>query len=322
MLDIVPTITVVSAGEQYGRFQIAPLEEGHAAALGNALRRVLLSSIPGAAVTKINIEGVYHEFSTIPGVREDVPELVLNVKGLRFRCYAERPVRVALVRHGAGPVRASDIDTPSNIEVINPNHYLCSLDSDNAELSIELTIERGRGALLADMRDAPLPIGEIAVDAIFSPIPKVNMVVERLASAGELAAHAAVLLEVWTDGSLKPGDALSYAAQLLVQYARAIASFGQPAVAADEPHAPGSAIPAEIYDLPIDILDLTTRTYNALKRADITKIGQILEKDDKALASIRNFGARSVEEVKDKLREHGYRNVERTPEPALEVVAV
>jgi len=314
-----PAITVVSAGEQYGRFRIAPLEEGHAAALANALRRVLLSSIPGSAVTKIKIEGVYHEFSTIPGVREDVPELVLNVKGLRFRCYAERPVRVALVRHGAGPVRASDIDTPSNIELVNPNHYLCSLDSDDAELSIELTIERGRGALLADVRDAPLPIGEIAVDAIFSPIPKVNMVVEPLAPAGEMAAHAAVLLEIWTDGSLKPGDALSYAAQVLAQYAQAIASFDQPAI--EEPHAPGVAIPAEIYDLPIDMLDLTTRTYNALKRADITKIGQILEKDDKALASIRNFGAKSVEELKDKLRERGYGTVEQTPGPALELVA-
>lgn len=306
MLDIAtPKIEVVQAAENYGRFKIEPLDPGYGHTLGNALRRVLLSSIPGSAITKIKIDGVYHEFSTIQGVREDVTEIVLNTKGIRLRSYAERPVKVLLTKQGAGVVRASDIDTPSNVELVNPNHYICTLDSDDASLEIEMTVERGHGYLPADQRDA-LPIGEIPVDAIFTPVPKVNYVVENT-RVGQATDHDRLLLEIWTDGTIKPGDALSHAAQVLVQYSQTIADFNRTSTEQEtSTEVKGLAIPADIYDTPIEELDLSTRTYNCLKRADITKVGQVLEMDEKALLSVRNLGQKSMEEIRDKLIERGY----------------
>jgi DNA-directed RNA polymerase subunit alpha len=306
MLDIaMPKIEVVQAAENYGRFKIEPLDPGYGHTLGNALRRVLLSSIPGSAITKIKIDGVYHEFSTISGVKEDVTEIVLNIKGIRLRSYAERPVKVLLTKQGAGVVRASDIDTPSNVELVNPNHYICTLDSDEAHLEIEMTVERGRGYLPADQRDA-LPIGEIPVDAIFTPVPKVNYVVENT-RVQQATDFDRLLIEIWTDGTIKAGDALSHAAQVLVQYAQTISGFNQLSLETEVTKDPnGLAIPADIYDTPIEELDLSTRTYNCLKRADITKVGQVLEMDEKALLSVRNLGQKSMEEIRDKLVERGY----------------
>lgn len=306
MLDIaMPKIEVVQAAENYGRFKIEPLDPGYGHTLGNALRRVLLSSIPGSAVTKIKIDGVYHEFSTVAGVREDVTEIVLNIKGVRLRSYAERPVKVLLTKQGAGPVRAADIDTPSNVELVNPNHYICTLDADDAHLEIEMTVERGRGYLPADQRDA-LPIGEIPVDAIFTPVPKANYVVENT-RIGQTTDFDRLLLEIWTDGTIKPGDALSHAAQVLVQYSQTIAEFNRLTTEEEAPMVErGLTIPADIYDTPIEELDLSTRTYNCLKRADITKVGQVMEMDEKALLSVRNLGQKSMEEIRDKLVERGY----------------
>lgn len=301
-----PKIEVVQAAENYGRFKIEPLDPGYGHTLGNALRRVLLSSIPGSAITKIKIDGVFHEFSTIPGVKEDVTEIVLNIKGIRLRSYAERPVKVILTKQGPGIVRAADIDSPSNVELVNPNHYICTLDSDGATIEIELTVERGRGYLPADQRDA-LPIGEIPVDAIFTPVPKVNYVVENT-RIGQATDFDRLLIEIWTDGTIKAGDALSHAAQVLVQYSQTIADFNRLSTDQDLPATgPGGlAIPADIYDTPIEELDLSTRTYNCLKRADITKVGQVLEMDEKALLSVRNLGQKSMEEIRDKLIERGY----------------
>ncbi|HWQ11868.1 MAG TPA: DNA-directed RNA polymerase subunit alpha [Roseiflexaceae bacterium] len=307
MLDIaMPKIEVVQAAENYGRFKIEPLDPGYGHTLGNALRRVLLSSIPGSAVTKIKIDGVYHEFSTIPGVKEDVTEIVLNIKGIRLRSYAERPVKVLLTKQGTGVVRAGDIDAPSNVELVNPNHYICTLDSDDSHIEIEMTVERGRGYLPADQRDA-LPIGEIPVDAIFTPVPKVNYVVENT-RIGQATDFDRLLIEIWTDGTIKAGDALSHAAQVLVQYCQTIADFNRLSTDLEQPATGpnGLAIPADIYDTPIEELDLSTRTYNCLKRADITKVGQVLEMDEKALLSVRNLGQKSMEEIRDKLIERGY----------------
>lgn len=306
MLDIaMPRIEVVQAAENYGRFKIEPLDPGYGNTLGNALRRVLISSIPGSAITKIKIDGAYHEFSTIAGVREDVTEIVLNVKGVRMRSYAERPVKVLLTKQGPGPVRAGDIDTPSNVELVNPNHYICTLDSEEGHLEIEMTVERGRGYLPADQRDT-LPIGEIPVDAIFTPVPKVNYLVENT-RVQQATDFDRLLIEIWTDGTIKPGDALSHAAQVLVQYSQTIADFNRLTMEPEPTAAPdGLSIPADIYDTPIEELDLTTRTYNCLKRADITKVGQVLEMDEKALMSVRNLGQKSMEEIRDKLIERGY----------------
>jgi DNA-directed RNA polymerase subunit alpha len=306
MLDIaMPKIEVVQAAENYGRFKIEPLDPGYGHTLGNALRRVLLSSIPGSAITKIKIDGVFHEFSTIPGVKEDVTEIVLNVKGIRLRSYAERPVKVLLTKQGAGIVRAGDIDTPSNVELVNPNHYICTLDADDGHIEIEMTVERGKSYVAADQYDA-LPIGEIPVDAIFTPVPKVNYVVENM-RIGQATDYDRLLIEIWTDGTIKAGDALSHAAQVLVQYSQTIADFNRLTMEQELPTAPsGLAIPADIYDTPIEELDLSTRTYNCLKRADITKVGQVLEMDEKALLSVRNLGQKSMEEIRDKLIERGY----------------
>lgn len=306
MLDIaMPKIEVVQAAENYGRFKIEPLDPGYGHTLGNALRRVLLSSIPGSAITKIKIDGVFHEFSTIPMVKEDVTEIVLNIKGIRLRSYAERPVKVLLTKQGAGVVRAEDIDTPSNVELVNPNHYICTLDSDDAQIEIEMTVERGKGYMAADQREA-LPIGEIPVDAIFTPVPKVNYVVENM-RIGQATDYDRLLIEIWTDGTIKAGDALSHAAQVLVQYSQTIADFNRLMTEPETPSMPGGlVIPADIYDTPIEELDLSTRTYNCLKRADITKVGQVLEMDEKALLSVRNLGQKSMEEIRDKLIERGY----------------
>ncbi|HET9222296.1 MAG TPA: DNA-directed RNA polymerase subunit alpha [Roseiflexaceae bacterium] len=306
MLDIaMPKIEVVQAAENYGRFKIEPLDPGYGHTLGNALRRVLLSSIPGSAITKIKIDGVFHEFSTITGVKEDVTEIVLNIKGIRLRSYAERPVKVLLTKQSAGIVRAEDIDTPSNVELVNPNHYICTLDSDDGHIEIEMTVERGKGYMAADQRDA-LPIGEIPVDAIFTPVPKVNYVVENM-RIGQATDYDRLLIEIWTDGTIKAGDALSHAAQVLVQYSQTIADFNRLTTEQEAPATPhGLVIPADIYDTPIEELDLSTRTYNCLKRADITKVGQVLEMDEKALLSVRNLGQKSMEEIRDKLIERGY----------------
>lgn len=306
MLDIaMPKIEVAQAAENYGRFKIEPLDPGYGHTLGNALRRVLLSAIPGTAITKVKIDGAFHEFATIPGVKEDVTEIVLNIKGVRLRSYAERPLRAILSRQGAGVVTAADITLPENLELVNPSHYICTLDSEDARLEIEMTVERGRGYVAADQRGV-LPIGEIPVDAIFTPVPKVSYLVENT-RIGQATDYDRLILEVWTDGTIKPGDALSHAAEVLVQYSQTIADFNRLATEQEEPQpAAGLTIPAEVYDKPIEELDLSTRTYNCLKRADITKVGQVLQMDEKALLSVRNLGQKSMEEIRDRLVERGY----------------
>ena len=302
-LMVLPRVTLVAAGTNYGRFAIEPLELGHGSPLGNALRRVLFSSIPGAAVTRIKLGGVIHEFSTIPGVLEDGTQLVLNVKGIRLRSYSERAVTMQMVKRGPGPVFASDIDAPSTVEIVNPEHYLCTIDDDSV-LEMQLTAERGRGTSLAD-NNSGLNIGEIAVDALFNPVPQVNFLVDSIENgAGE--RHDRLTLEIWTDGTIKPGDALGHAAQVLTQHFGRIAIFDQPEPK-DEVAAPtGRAIPADVYNRTIDELGLSTRTYNSLRRADITTIGRLLELDDRALHGIRNLGPKGVEEIRQRLAALGY----------------
>lgn len=306
MLDIaMPKIEVVQAAENYGRFKIEPLDPGYGHTLGNAIRRVLLSSIPGSAVTKVKLDGVFHEFSTVEGVKEDVTEIVLNVKGIRLRSFAERPLKVFLSKAGPGVVRAGDIELPSNVDLSNPDHYICTLDTEDSHFELEMTVERGRGYIAADQRDT-LPIGEIPIDAIFTPIPRVNYVVENT-RIGQATDFDRLLVEIWTDGTVKPGDALSHAAQVLVQYYQTIADFNRLTIEQEPVEAPGGmVVPSDIYDIAIEDLDLSTRTYNCLKRADITKVGQVLQMDEKALLSVRNLGQKSMEEIRDKLVERGF----------------
>jgi DNA-directed RNA polymerase subunit alpha len=298
-----PKVECVASTDSFGQYKIEPLEPGYGTTLGNALRRVLLSSLPGAAVSGIRIEGVYHEFATIPHVREDVTQIVLNVKHIRMRSYAERPVKLWLQSRGKGLVRAGDIECPSTVEVVNPDQVIATLDSEEAYLDMELTVEKGRGYRPAEAHEN-LPIGLIPVDAIFSPISKVNYVVERT-RVGQITDFDRLIMEIWTDGSISPGDALSYAAQVLVEYCGLIAESSK-VEEVEEEEVMGMSIPSHLYQVSIDDLELSTRTHNCLKRAGISNVGQILEMDDKDLLAIRNLGEKSLFEIQGSLLSRGY----------------
>jgi len=301
-----PKIECDAVTQDYGRFLISPLESGYGITLGNALRRVLLASLPGAAVTSIRVSDVYHEFSPIPGVKEDMMALILNVKRLRLKMYTDEPARMRLEVHGEGNITAGDIDAPSSVEIINPDLHLLTADSDDVDLEIEFQVERGRGYSPAGER-ARLPIGELPVDAIFSPIRKANYVVERT-RVGQITNYDQLTIEIWTDGTIRPLEALREASRILVQHFSLVAGVEEmPLVEEEEGVEEG--IPARIYDTPIEDLDLSVRVYNCLKRTGITKVGEVLERlaqGDDEMLTIRNFGAKSLVELREKLAAKGF----------------
>jgi DNA-directed RNA polymerase subunit alpha len=265
---------------------------------------VLLSSLPGAAVTSIRIENVYHEFSDIPHVKEDTTELLLNVKQLRVRSFTDRPVQMRLETTGAGQVTAADIIAPPDVEIVNPELHLATLDSPDARLNIELTVERGKGYQTGDHRDG-LPIGVIPVDAIFTPIRKVNFSVDNT-RVGQVTNYERLLLDVWTDGTVTPDDAISQAANILVRHLSLFTELVSKQLGRPEKSAIGAvAIPQRLYEMPIEDLNLSVRAYNCLKRAGITKVGQILEMSEDDLLGVRNFGHKSLDELRERLAAHG-----------------
>ncbi|MGQ9874858.1 MAG: DNA-directed RNA polymerase subunit alpha [Chloroflexus sp.] len=306
MLDIAqPKIEVVEATETFGRFKIEPLDPGYGHTLGNALRRVLLTAIPGSAITYVRIAGVYQETDVIPGMTEDVVELILNLKGIHLRGRHEGTVQATIQKQGPAIVTAADLMLPEGLSVVDPTHYICTLEHNQARIEITATIEHGRGYLSADQRGI-LPLGEFPIDAIFTPVPRVNYVVENT-RIGQATDYDRLILEVWTNGTIRAQEALDYAARVLVHYYTTIANFNRLMVeSAAQPETNGLEIPAHVYDTSIETLDLSTRTYNCLKRAEITKIGQVLQMDEKALLSVRNLGQKSMEEIRDKLIERGY----------------
>ena len=292
---------------QYGRFIIGPLESGYGITIGNALRRVLLSSLLGAAVVSIRVSDVPHEFSDIPHAREDMTQLILNVKQLRLKLTDCETARLRLEVQGEGVVTAADLQLPPEVEIINPDLYLITLDSENAQFEMELTVEQGRGYSPADDRGR-LPIGEIPVDAIFSPVRRVNYDVER-ARVGQMTNYDRLILEIWTDGSVRPDESLAQAAQMLVTHLRLIAGISEETLALEEAEVEEPAIPNEIYEVPIEQLDLSVRVFNSLKRTGITKVGEVLdmlEKGEDAMLAIRNFGEKSLRELQDQLQAKGY----------------
>jgi DNA-directed RNA polymerase subunit alpha len=302
--QVMPRVEVIATAPNYGRFTIGPLEKGYGLILGNALRRILLSSLPGAAITSIRIEGVYHEFSTLPHVKEDVTEIVLNVKKLRLRSFSDRPVRLQLSATGPGRVRATDIQLPSTIELINAEQELATLDSADGRLEMELMVEHGRGYVSSEAREG-LPIGTIPVDAIFSPIPRVNYVTEEIPD-GAYPGTERLVLEIWSDGTIDTGEALSLAASALSQHSTLLANYSSPETAPGETaDQKGLAIPPHVAEMPIEDLGLSVRTYNCLKRSGITKVGQILQMDRKELLGVRNFGQKSFDELQDALAVRG-----------------
>ncbi len=300
--EVIAKVDVLHASDEFGRFQVEPLERGFGLTLGNALRRVLLSSLPGAAVTALRVDGAYHEFASIPGVKEDTTELVLNIKQLRLKSYTDQPTQLRLMAAGPGVVTASDLIYPSEIEVVNPELYIASLDSANTRLELELTVEKGSGYLPSDGREAP-SLGVIPIDAVFSPVRRVNYTVEST-RVGARTDFDRLVIEVQTDGTIAPMDALVQAATLLTGQFAVFADLHKPAGRSDRSIGTPS-VPSHILDMPIEQLDLSQRTYNCLKRSQITKVGQVLQMSEDELLSLRNFGQKSLEELRDQLREHG-----------------
>jgi DNA-directed RNA polymerase subunit alpha len=274
-------------GPSYAKYEASPLPAGYGVTLGNALRRVMLSSLEGAAVTSIQVRDVYHEFSSIPGVKEDLTQIVLNVKKLRLKSYAPHPVQLKLVKSGAGVVTAADITENPDVEIVNPEQHLMVLDSGDVTIEVDLTVERGVGYLAAE-RAEPLPIGVIPIDAIFTPVRKVNYTVENT-RVGQMTNYDKLTIEIETDGTITPEEALSRAAEILVGQFSLFTRAGKP-LPIERNAAGGPAIPANMLDMPIEDLDLPMRAYNSLKRNNIVKVGQLLQLGDDVLLRMRNFG--------------------------------
>jgi DNA-directed RNA polymerase subunit alpha len=317
LLDIaVPQITATTSEPNYGSYDIEPLEAGFGQTLGNALRRVLLSSLSGAAVTSIRIDGVKHEFQDIPGVKEDVTDIVLNVKKLRLRSFSDRPVTMRLEVGGEHEVvTAADIDVPSTVEIINRDQVICTIDDPKAHVDMEFVVEAGKGYVPAESKDDQ-PIGVIPVDAIFTPVVRVNYIVEHT-RVGQMTNYDKIILQVWTDGTIAPDQAIRQAANILVTHFNMIAGFneveqieaaygGLPSAQPEPVGTRGETtyqIPQRIYDMPIEELDLTVRAYNCLKRSNITRVGQVLTMNREDLLAVRNFGEKSLTELEEKLLE-------------------
>ena len=305
---VLPKIEIESSSQNYGHFVISPLESGYGITLGNALRRVLLSSLQGAAVTSVRLNGIHHEFSAIPHVREDTTQLILNVKQIRLLSHTEEPVRLHVEITHEGPVTAGDLIAPPEVEIVNPDLYLLTADSNDVDLDFELVVGSGRGYSPAEERTR-LPLGEIPVDAIFSPIKKAAYRVERT-RIGQQTDYDKLNLEIWTDGAISPEDAMRKAANILVQHLSLLA--GAETIEIEPQEEAEQGIPARVFDAPIEELELTVRAYNCLKRAGITKVGEILrrmEKGEEEMLAIRNFGKKSLDELVDRLREKNYLDV-------------
>lgn len=304
---VMPKIEREAVALNYGKFVISPLEAGYGITLGNSLRRILLASLEGTAVTSIRITDVPHEFTDIPGVREDVLQLMLNIKKLRLILHEGESARLRLEVKGEGVVTAADIIAPAEAEIVNPEMYLLTVDDDKAHLEIEMNVERGRGYSPSDERGR-LPIGELPTDAIFNPVRRVNYEVGR-ARVGQDTSFDRLIIEIWTDGTIKPEEALSRSAQVLMAHIRDIGGVTEESlmVAATEEEPVHTA--NETYETPIENLDLSVRVFNSLKRTGITNVGEVLdmlEKGPEAMLSIRNFGEKSLDELKDQLKEKGY----------------
>src|SRR6266851_6283226 len=298
-----PKIERLEGDDRHARFVCEPLPAGYGTTLGNSLRRVLLSSLPGAAITAARIRGVAHEFSTIPGVKEDVVEIVLNLKNVRLRSFANEPVTLTLEKTGPGDVTAADIQTTSEIEIVNPEAKIATLEPE-ASVWMELTVETGRGFHSAERREG-LPIGVIPIDALYSPVKKVNFAVEST-RVGQVTNYDRLILEVWTDGTTTPDEAVAQGSNILVQQFSLFAGLTktQTAIAAPD-RTNGSALPSAIADMPIEDLDLPQRAFNSLKRHGITKVGQLLQTPDEELLRMRNFGKKSLDEIKERLAARG-----------------
>jgi DNA-directed RNA polymerase subunit alpha len=306
---VTPKVEREAEARNYGKFVISPLERGYGVTLGNALRRVLISSLDGAAVTSIRITDVMHEFSDISGVREDVIQVMLQIKQLRMLLHDVESAHLHLDVRGDGVVTAADIQAPPEVEIINPDLYLFTVDDSKTRLEIDMTVELGRGYSPANERSSRLPIGELPVDAIFSPIRRVNWTVAN-ARVGQSTNYDRLVLEIWTDGTVTPEIALGLSSKILIDHLRFISGISEETLTiGTTAEATGSHLTSEAAETPIENLDLSVRVFNSLKRTGITTVGdvlELLEKGDEAVMSIRNFGEKSLDELRQKMREKGY----------------
>ncbi|MBI2761463.1 MAG: DNA-directed RNA polymerase subunit alpha [Chloroflexi bacterium] len=300
-----PQLDVVESTDTFARVVAEPLPSGFGTTLGNALRRVLLSYLSGAAVTSVRIDEVEHEFSTIPNMKEDTIEFLLNIKDIRLKGLSDRSGKLYLEAQGEGPVTAQQIQTTADYEIVNPDLYLATLESNDARLTVELTVERGRGYQPAGAVNG-MPIGLIPVDAIFSPVRKVNYTVQRT-RVGNVTNYDRLILEVWTDGTVSGVEAISESAEELMRSFQIFAQLGRPvAPVVERGLGSGANLSQDRYNTPIEDLNLSVRAYNCLKRSGLMTVGQVLEKSEDELLALRNFGRKSYDELKDKLIEMGF----------------
>lgn len=304
----------------YGKFYAEPFERGFGTTLGNSLRRVILSSLQGAAITSVKIKGVLHEFSAIPGVTEDVTDIILNLKGVRFKMHGQESRTIRIVRKGEGVVKAGDIITDPNVEVLNPEHHIATCSSD-ANLEMDMVVKLGKGYVPADRnRDEKAPVGTIPIDSIFSPIVKVNFTVTN-ARVGQITDYDKLTLEVWTDGSVIPDDAVAYAAKILKEQLTIFINF-------DEESEPSEEVEVEeereklnenLYRS-VEELELSVRSANCLKNAGIKLIGELVSRTEAEMLKTQNFGRKSLNEIKDILADMGLTlgmKLEGFPDPEI-----
>ncbi len=297
-------VRYIPVTDKNGKFVVEPLERGFGATLGNALRRVLLSSISGAAVTSIRVEGATHQFSTLPGVVEDLLQIILNVKEIVIRSYSDTPKILKLTGKSSGVLKASDIEHDAEVEIVNPDHKIATLES-GGKLEIELTVERGSGYVVAERNKKPnQPIGTIPVDSLFGPVQKVNITTEEV-RVGQEINYDKLTLELWTNGAVAPDDSIREAAKILDQHVNLFLHLGE------KPAEPGAKAPGpegvdeSILEMSIEDLELSARSQNCLKKAEIKTVRDLVQLSDKELREIKNFGARSADEVHSKLQELG-----------------
>ncbi|MBJ7610001.1 MAG: DNA-directed RNA polymerase subunit alpha [Candidatus Dormibacteraeota bacterium] len=305
MVDTIaaPAVREVESTTNYGKFEIEPLEPGFGTTLGNSLRRVLLSSLNGAAITSVSIDGVAHEFSAVPNVKEDVTEILLNIKEINVISHSDEPVRITLDVRGPKDVTAGDITTSSDVEIRNPEVHICTLDGPKSQLRMDLTVERGKGYVTAERnKHEGQPIGVIPIDAIFTPVRRANFTIEKT-RVGQETEWDKLVVEVWTDSTLSPVDAVSQAAALFTQHLDLFVRFGDNLAVPPQSQKRGNDLPSRLADTAIEDLELSVRALNCLKANDVTKVGQLVAMRQEDLLTLRNFGAKSLDEIKEKLVE-------------------
>jgi DNA-directed RNA polymerase subunit alpha len=306
---VTPKIEREAEARNYGKFVIAPLERGFGDTLGNSLRRVLLSSLDGAAITSMRVSDVTHEFVDIPGVREDVIQVILQIKQIRMILHEGDTSHLHLDVRGEGVVTAADLQVPAEVEIVNPELYLFTVDDAKTKLDFDFTVERGRGYSPATDRSGKLPIGELPVDAIYSPVKRVNFTVGS-ARVGQSTNYDRLNLEIWTDGTISPEKALASSSKVIIDHLRLISGVSEESILLGaEKEMTGSHLTSEAAETPIENLDLTVRVFNSLKRTGVRSVGdvlELLEKGEEAVMSIRNFGEKSLDELREKMKEKGY----------------